>query len=452
MAFSADRSTLSSPEIEEQVLGAVLTKPDKIYELASVLRPGEFSRETHKIVYRTMLKMAEKRQSIEMTSLVERLKATGELSRIGGVPFVTGLGLGAFTATYLPQHVEKLKEYEQRRALVGIAEEVAAAAQDLAEPVDIAGIQSRIADAAIGKEQGITTMTDDLLDFSEWMFQQQEKGDQGVLSGFAPLDVMTHGWQPGDLVILAARPSMGKSALALSFALSAALKHKKHVAYFSLEMSKGQLLSRMIANISGIDSRRISHPSGLREEEHVRILQASDKLSQAPLYLQVDDVDTPLKIYSKARQIQGRYGLDMIVIDHMHLMSGGRKGDDGNRVQEMSYISRQLKLMAMELNIPVIALAQLSRAVEARRGQDKRPVLSDLRDSGSIEQDADLVLMMYREAYYNEQIKDDVVELAIKKFRNGALGTVNLEFCKEASRFTAIPFGGKYVDAEDLPL
>ena len=126
--------------------------------------------------------------------------------------------------------------------------------------------------------------------------------------------------------------------------------------------------------------------------------------------------------------------------------------DDGNRVQEMSYISRQLKLMAMELNIPVIALAQLSRAVEARRGQDKRPVLSDLRDSGSIEQDADLVLMMYREAYYNEQIKDDVVELAIKKFRNGALGTVNLEFCKEASRFTAIPFGGKYVDAEDLPL
>ena len=450
MAFLADLGQLASPEVEAEVLGAILTKPDKIYELWGVLRSRDFYRETHRVVYRTMLAMAEKRQPVELTSLVEELKARGELAKIGGIPFVAGLSNSAFTAAYLPQHVEKLKEYAQRRALISIAEEVAAAAQNLGEPVDIAGIQSRVADAAMGKEQGITTMTDDLLAFSEWMFQQQEKGDQGVLSGLSTLDIMTHGWQPSDLVILAARPSMGKSALALSFALAAALKHQKHVAYFSLEMSKSQLLSRMIANISGIDSRRISHPSDLKEDEHERVFQASDILSKATLYLQTDDVDTPLKIYSKARQIQGRYGLDMIVIDHMHLMSGGRKGDEGNRVQEMSYISRQLKLMAMEFDIPVIALAQLSRAVEGR--QDKRPQLSDLRDSGSIEQDADLVLMMYREAYYNEQVKDDLVELAVKKFRNGALGTVNLEFCKEMSRLTVVPFGGRHVDEKDLPI
>ena len=450
MAFSADRSRLASPDVEAEVLGAILTKPDKVYELAGVLRPSDFYREAHRVVYRRMLAMAERRKPVELTSLVEELKAQGELAKIGGIPFVTGLGKASFTAAYLPQHVEMLKEYAQRRALVGIAEEVAASAQNLAEPVDIAGIQSRIADAALGKEQGITTMTDDLLAFSEWMFQQQERGDQGILSGFSTLDIMTHGWQPGDLVILAARPSMGKSALALSLALTASLKHQKHVAYFSLEMSKGQLLSRMIANISGIDSRRISHPSDLKEEEHEKVFRASDILAKAMLYLQTDDVDTPLKIYSKARQIQGRYGLDMIVIDHMHLMSGGRRGDEGNRVQEMGYISRQLKLMAMEFSVPVVALAQLSRAVESR--QDKRPQLSDLRDSGSIEQDADLVLMMYREAYYREDVKDDRVELAIRKFRNGALGTVDLSFCKELSRFAAIPFSGKAVDEKDLPI
>ena len=449
MAFSA-ANTLTSPEIEQEVLGAILTKPDKIYELSGALRPSDFYREAHKTVYRVMLSMAERRLPIEIQSLTEELKAKGELRRVGGIPFVSLLGRSTFTAAYLPQHVAKLKEYAQRRSLLGIAEEIAGAAQNLAEPVDLAGIQSRIAGAALGKEQGVTTMTDDLLDFAQWMSDQQERGDQGVLSGIAPLDIMTHGWQPGDLIILAARPSMGKSALALSFALAAALKHQKHVAYFSLEMSKGHLLSRMIANISGLDSRRISHPSDLDEEGCATVLQASDTLSHATLYLQTDDVNTPLKIYSKARQIQGRYGLDMIVIDHMHLMSSGRKGDEGNRVQEMSYISRQLKLMAMEFDVPVISLAQLSRGVESR--QDKRPVLSDLRDSGSIEQDADLVLMMYREAYYNKQAKDDLVELAIKKFRNGALGTVNLEFCKEMSRFAVMPFDGEYVDAKDLPI
>lgn len=183
MAFLADLGQLASPEVEAEVLGAILTKPDKIYELSGVLRPRDFYRETHRVVYRTMLAMAEKRQPIELTSLVEELKARGELAKIGGIPFVAGLGNSAFTAAYLPQHVEKLKEYAQRRALIGIAEEVAAAAQNLGEPVDIAGIQSRVADAAMGKEQGITTMTDDLLAFSEWMFQQQERAIKACCRG-----------------------------------------------------------------------------------------------------------------------------------------------------------------------------------------------------------------------------------------------------------------------------
>ncbi|WP_298594811.1 replicative DNA helicase [uncultured Mitsuokella sp.] len=455
MASSArtDMQALCNVDMEREVLGAVLVKPDKIFELAGVLKPDDFYRETHRAIYRAMLSMAGKRAAIDIQSLVEELKAHGELDRVGGIAAVSAIGQ-TFTAAHLMQHVATVKDYARRRALLAVADGIAEKAKDLSEDVDLSSVQSVVADAASGAAQDIRPMRDEMIGFMACVHDQSQNGDNGVLTGIESLDTLTRGFRPADLVILAARPSMGKSALALAFALAAALKYGKRVAYFSLEMSKHQLVSRMAASISGVDSQRIASPKRMDESDWTKLIRSTDILAEAPLYLLTERIGTPLAVYGKARQVQGKYGLDMVVIDHIHLMTSGRQGDAGNRVQEMSYISRQLKLMAMELGVPVLALAQLSRGVESR--QDKHPQLSDLRDSGSIEQDADLVMMLYRASYYSDGIVPegaaDPVELSIKKFRNGPLGKVGLNFYKEVSRFTEMPFGGVPVSDKDIPV
>lgn len=341
MASSAIDSmqSLCNVDMEREVLGAVLVKPDKIFELAGVLKPDDFYREAHRAIYRAMLSMAGKRAAIDIQSLVEELKAHGELGRVGGIAAVSAIGQ-TFTAAHLMQHVATVKDYARRRALLAVADGIAEKAKDLSEDVDLSSVQSAVADAASGAAQDIRPMRDEMIGFMACVHDQSQNGDNGVLTGIESLDTLTRGFRPSDLVILAARPSMGKSALALAFALAAALKYGKRVAYFSLEMSKHQLVSRMAASMSGVDSQRIASPKRMDESDWTKLIRSADILAEAPLYLLTERIGTPLAVYGKARQVQGKYGLDMVVIDHIHLMTSGRRGDAGNRVQEMSYISR----------------------------------------------------------------------------------------------------------------
>ena len=257
----------------------------------------------------------------------------------------------------------------------------------------------------------------------------------GILTGFEQLDIMTGGWKPSQLIILAARPGMGKSALALNLAVNAG-KEGKSVALFSLEMPKFDLIARMIAFEQNVSLAHFQTPQLLSDDDYTRILLAGEKLTKCNIHLFDENVATPTDVISRCKAVQAKCGLDLVIIDYLQLMTAGGKYGD-NRVQEVSYISRQLKMLAQNMGIPVIALSQLSRSLESRN--DKRPQLSDLRESGSIEQDADAVMMLYRESYYERDNDDTSTELAIMKNRNGELGTVMLDFFGEFTKFISAP-------------
>lgn len=449
----ADYADLANIEAEASVLGAIYCRPEIIYEVADELKPEAFYREAHRLLYTVMLKLAQDHKSVDIVSTTEELRDEGLLNRVGGIQFVTHVANSEPTSAYWKQHAEIVKAYARRRALCDVADAIKGAACDLGEDVDMADIQSRVASVAMndGKRDAQRTMLEELMDYTAWEEKQAANGGSGILSGFTQLDIVTHGWQPGELIILAARPSVGKSAFALAMALHMTLDARKQVAYFSLEMSRQQLISRALANMTGISANIVGHPAERQQSDWDAITAQKDRLAKATLHLYTENIDTPLKIYSKARQAQGKFGLDLIIIDHMHLMTSGRKGDGTNRTQEMSYISRQLKLMAMELDVPVISLAQLNRGTEGR--DDKRPRLSDLRDSGSIEQDADIVMLMYRENYYQRQQTDeDIVEVNVAKHRNGPLANIAMKFHKETSSFEKIPYDAQYVPASSVPV
>ena len=446
----ASMANLRNDEAEQSILSAIFCKPDMIYEIQSTLKATDFYHASNQLIYMAMIELAVERVPIEIVSTIERLRKDGNLDKAGGVVQVTTVANTVSTAAYVNQHIEIVKGLSQRRRLMVLSRDIETVAGDVSEELDFPTMQSKLAGIVNQRSDGIKNLNERLVDFAGWMDDRAKNGDNGVMSGIAPLDLLTHGWQPTDLIILAARPSMGKSAMALRCALGAALNHHKTVAYYSLEMSDKQLIARMAANVSGVNSVRISQAGDLNDSEWAKVIKAEETLSHCNLFIETEHVSTPMDIYSRSRQIQGKHGLDLIVIDHMHLMTGGRKGDANNRVQEMSYISRQLKLMAMEMNIPVIALSQLSRAVEARK--DKHPMLSDLRDSGSIEQDADMVVFLYRDQYYNPQPgAEDIVEVSIGKNRNGPLGSISLKFQKETSRFLPCPFSGTTVRGRDIP-
>ena len=424
-------------EAEQAVLGAMLIKKEAIVEAQEILRPDDFYREAHRLVFEAMCTLAAEDEAVDLVTLVERLKKTGQLDKVGGLPFITATANTVPTAANVVYHAKIVREKADLRNLIDAATEIAGAAYEDADTVEnimdsaekkILSIAGNRAGGAFEPMKNILLRTFERIN----VLYDSKGGITGLATGFRDLDKLTSGLQPSDLILVAARPSMGKTAFTLNIATYAGIRGAR-VAVFSLEMSKEQLVQRMLCAEGGIDSQKL-RTGQLGDEEWNRLVMTSDKLNKAPIFIDDTAGITVMELRSKARRLQAERGLDLIVIDYLQLMQGrGGKGSE-SRQQEISEISRSLKALARELSVPVVALSQLSRSVESR--QIKRPMLSDLRESGSLEQDADIVMFLYREDYYDQDTENkNITEVIIAKHRNGPVDSVSLFFQKEFTKF-----------------
>ena len=432
-------------EAEQAVLGAMLIDKEAIAKATEVLLADDFYREAHRVIFSAMLELYNKNEAVDMVTVTEILKRDNKLEDIGGIAYITSLANVVLTAANVKYHAEIVAEKSVLRQLVRVSTEIAAmgyeANEDVGTLLDTA--ESRILEISNRKKKNDFTAINDILMDSVQSIEsllQNKGGLTGLPSGFADLDKLTSGLHPSDFIILAARPSMGKTALALNIVQNVALRaHKviggepRSVAFFSLEMSKEQLVNRMLCAEAGIDSQRL-RVGEMRDEDWTHLWDACDTMSRAKIYIDDTAGITAMDMRSRARRLKAEHGLDLIVVDYLQLMQGsGKRNNSGDRQQEVSEISRSLKALARELDVPVLALSQLSRSVESR--QVKRPMLSDLRESGSLEQDADIVAFLYREDYYNPETENKHTELIIAKHRNGPVDTVNLFFQKQFTKF-----------------
>ena len=438
----ADRKPPYSLEAEVSVLGGMFIDPDAVVRAVELLDDGLVYREAHRRLFRAMVRLWETGQVIDPITLSEYLRTTGDFDAVGGAPYLAQLMDSVPTAANLEYHARIVKEKALLRRLIeaatGIIQSTFEAAGDVEKLLDEA--EAKIFQVAQATDRkGFVWIKELLWPAMEQieLLSQNSSAITGIPSGFADLDVMTAGFQKGDLVIVAARPSMGKTAFTLNVAQHAAISAQKPVAFFSLEMSKESLVQRMLTSEARVDAGRV-RTGRLRDDDYPRLAQAAGLLNTAPIYID----DTPgisiLEMRAKARRLKSdRDDLSMIIVDYLQLMQAGGKTE--SRQQEVSEISRGLKALAKELSVPVVALSQLSRAVESR--PDKRPMMSDLRESGAIEQDADLIMFLYRPEYYYGPVDKDGnslegrAEVIIGKQRNGATGIVPLMFHKEFTRF-----------------
>lgn len=432
-------------EAEQAVLGAMLIDKEAIAKATEVLSADDFYREAHRVIFSAMLELYNKNEAVDMVTVTEILKRDNKLEDIGGIAYITSLANVVLTAANVKYHAEIVAEKSVLRQLVRVSTEIAAmgyeANEDVGTLLDTA--ESRILEISNRKKKNDFTAINDILMDSVQSIEsllQNKGGLTGLPAGFADLDKLTSGLHPSDFIILAARPSMGKTALALNIVQNVALRaHKviggepRSVAFFSLEMSKEQLVNRMLCAEAGIDSQRL-RVGEMRDEDWTHLWDACDTMSRAKIYIDDTAGITAMDMRSRARRLKAEHGLDLIVVDYLQLMQGsGKRNNSGDRQQEVSEISRSLKALARELDVPVLALSQLSRSVESR--QVKRPMLSDLRESGSLEQDADIVAFLYREDYYNPETENKHTELILAKHRNGPVDTVNLFFQKQFTKF-----------------
>lgn len=432
-------------EAEQAVLGAMLIDKEAIAKATEVLSADDFYREAHRVIFSAMLELYNKNEAVDMVTVTEILKRDNKLEDIGGIAYITSLANVVLTAANVKYHAEIVAEKSVLRQLVRVSTEIAAmgyeANEDVGTLLDTA--ESRILEISNRKKKNDFTAINDILMDSVQSIEsllQNKGGLTGLPAGFADLDKLTSGLHPSDFIILAARPSMGKTALALNIVQNVALRaHKviggepRSVAFFSLEMSKEQLVNRMLCAEAGIDSQRL-RVGEMHDEDWTHLWDACDTMSRAKIYIDDTAGITAMDMCSRARRLKAEHGLDLIVVDYLQLMQGsGKRNNSGDRQQEVSEISRSLKALARELDVPVLALSQLSRSVESR--QVKRPMLSDLRESGSLEQDADIVAFLYREDYYNPETENKHTELIIAKHRNGPVDTVNLFFQKQFTKF-----------------
>lgn len=432
-------------EAEQAVLGAMLIDKEAIAKATELLSADDFYREAHRVIFSAMLELYNKNEAVDMVTVTEILKRDNKLEDIGGIAYITSLANVVLTAANVKYHAEIVAEKSVLRQLVRVSTEIAAmgyeANDDVGTLLDTA--ESRILEISNRKKKADFTPINDILMDSVQSIEsllQNKGGLTGLPAGFADLDKLTSGLHPSDFIILAARPSMGKTALALNIVQNVALRaHKaiggepRSVAFFSLEMSKEQLVNRMLCAEAGIDSQRL-RVGEMHDEDWTHLWDACDTMSRAKIYIDDTAGITAMDMRSRARRLKAEHGLDLIVVDYLQLMQGsGKRNNSGDRQQEVSEISRSLKALARELDVPVLALSQLSRSVESR--QVKRPMLSDLRESGSLEQDADIVAFLYREDYYNPDTENKHTELIIAKHRNGPVDTVNLFFQKQFTKF-----------------
>ena len=428
---------------EQSVLGAVFISPETMISLADELTPDDFYKPANKIVFKTMLSLLEKGEPIDATTMVSALTNQGDISNIGGINYVVELVNSTPTSKNVEHYAKLVKEKATlRKVIADLSESLSSAYQG---DVSISDIISKTEKSMLDiSNQNTGTGFRNVADILDTHMQMVETRSQtdgvvtGLSTGFVGLDKITTGLHEDNLIILAARPAMGKTALALNIAQYIAVKEKKPVAIFSLEMGAESLIERMLASEGMVEGYHLK-TGNLSVEEWSRLVHAQGNLYDAPIF--VDDTAgiRISEIRSKARKLsQEMGGLGIIIIDYLQLITGSKRE---NRQQVVSEISRELKILAKDLKVPVIALSQLSRAVEQR--QDKRPILADLRESGSIEQDADIVAFLYRDAYYQKEHADsqeanNVTELILEKNRHGSLGTVKLYFHKEYTKFSSV--------------
>ncbi|MCU6713910.1 replicative DNA helicase [Megasphaera butyrica] len=423
-------------EAEQAVLGAMMLEHNAVVAAMEKLRPGDFYREVHRTIFEAMEHLHHDNKEVDVITLPEELRRMKKLDDVGGLEYILSLPNLVATAANIEYHANIVAEKALARNIITTCTELTSEAYDgEKEPEDLLDdAERRILQISESKRRGdfapVGVVVEETLDKITKLYENKA-GITGLPTGFRDLDRLTSGLQPSDLILVAARPSMGKTAFTLNIAQNVGVKQHKTVAFFSLEMSQEQLVQRLLCQIAHIDSQKLRTGQLNSDDEWTKLTDACDKLYQAPIYID----DTPgisvTEMRSKARRLKAEHGLDLIIVDYLQLMQG-RSSE--SRQQEISEISRSLKALARELKVPLIALSQLSRSVESR--QDKRPMLSDLRESGALEQDADIVSFLYREDYYDKETENQhITEIILAKHRNGPVGSVKLYFKGEYTLF-----------------
>jgi replicative DNA helicase len=446
--YSLAHSLPANVEAERSILGAILLDNFSYNQAAEHLKPEDFSLDSHRRIYTRMMDLAESSRPIDMITLVEEFDRHKELEAIGDVGYISGLVDGVPDRPSIEHYIKIVRDKALLRGLIHTANSAIARAADQSDPAeevlnDVEAAILQLSEKRIGRGfMGVKEIIKEKFGSIDALLQKGQR-ITGIETHYAALDEMTSGLQKSDLIIIAARPSMGKTAFAMNIAENAAILDQKVVGVFSLEMSNEALLQRLLCSTASVDSHRFRTGS-LWQDDMKKISHAVEKLTLAPIFID----DTPgislSEMRAKTRRLKQKQGaLDLVIVDYLQLMSGGSRRYE-NRTQEVSAISRGLKALAKEMEVPVIALSQLSRAPESRGSGDHRPQLADLRESGSIEQDADVVAFIFREEVYkpDEPELEGVAEILIRKQRNGPTGTIKLAFIKSSTRFETMFDGG----------
>ena len=428
-------------EAEQSILGAILIENTALYKAIEIIGINDFYKEAHKKIFLSMIELNEKNEAIDLVTLTEYLRKRSELDSVGGATYLSLLANTVPTAANIKYHSKIVYEKALLRNLINTATEIVSYgyenSRDIEELLDYA--ENAIFSISEKKiKPSFSAIKDIIKDSFETIERLSEKKERvtGIPTGFYDLDMLTSGFQASDLIIVAGRPSMGKTAFCLCIAQHAGIEKGQPVAIFSLEMAKEQLVIRMLCAEARVDSHKLR--SGfLSKSDWPRLTTAAGRLSEAPIFIDDAPGTSVLEMKAKARRLKAEHGLSLIIVDYLQLMSGRgerRRGGPDTREQEISEISRSLKALAKELSVPVIALSQLNRAVESRH--DKRPLLADLRESGAIEQDADVILFIYRDEVYKQTEENKgVAEIIIGKQRNGPVGVVKMAFIDKYTRF-----------------
>ena len=441
-----EQSVPFAEEAEAGIISAMFKDREVIQDIVQLVRDTDFYKPENAILFKAILEIDESGQSVDLVTMTNKLRKENLLEKAGGVFYLGQIAAAPSTVYNVKQYAKIVQEKSTMRQLIRISDGIRNRCFDDAEPVEsiLDDAERLVLDISKQRQRNDVTRVDEIVPTNLEKIEEAAKQEDeitGIPSGFIDLDHMTNGWQRSDLIILAARPAMGKTALCLNMAANAAIDYHYPVAIFSLEMSKEQLVMRMLAAAARIDQKRL-RTGQLNPDEWGAFLQKIGPLTSAPIYIDDTPAITIRELRAKARRLQSREGdLGLILVDYLQLMGGS--GNSENRQQEVSEISRSLKALARELNVPIIALTQHCRTVEQKK--DKRPQLSHLRESGSLEQDADIVLFIHREEYYNEDTdRRGIADVIIAKHRNGPTGTVELAFQNELTRFDNLIHEGEY--------